>query len=57
MAARKSTARKRPAKKCPICKGTGDVAISVRVGRKHRVVGQQNGLCLACFGTGDAPTD
>ncbi|OAH13423.1 hypothetical protein [Streptomyces jeddahensis] len=57
MAARKSTARKRPAKKCPVCKGTGEVAVLVRVGRKHRVVGQQNGLCLTCFGTGDAPTD
>ncbi|MER5179848.1 hypothetical protein ABT009_16000 [Streptomyces sp. NPDC002896] len=57
MATRKTTARKRPSKTCPICKGTGEVAVSVRIGRKRRVVGQQNGLCLTCFGTGLAPTD
>ncbi len=42
--------------KCSACKGTGTVAVSVRVGRRHRVVGQQDGMCLACFGTGTAPT-
>ncbi|WP_406344531.1 hypothetical protein [Streptomyces sp. NBC_00648] len=56
MAARKVTARTPKPKPCRVCKGTGEVAISVRVGRKRRVVGQQNGYCLNCFGTGDAPT-
>lgn len=60
--ARKSTAR--PAKtaapaepepeNCPACKGTGTVAVTVRVGRRRRVVGQQDGMCLACFGNGTA---
>jgi DnaJ-class molecular chaperone len=58
--ARKTTAR--PAKpaavaepvpeECPTCKGTGTVAVTVHVGRRHRIVGQQDGMCLACFGTG-----
>ncbi|WP_333770433.1 hypothetical protein [Streptomyces sp. IBSBF 2435] len=62
MATRKTTAR--PAKtaapaepvpeKCPVCKGTGTVAVTVRVGRRHRVVGKQDGMCLSCFGTGEA---
>ncbi|WP_327291101.1 hypothetical protein [Streptomyces sp. NBC_01198] len=60
MAARKTAAR--PAKpaaepvpeKCPVCKGTGTVAVTVRVGRRHRVVGKQDGMCLTCFGTGEA---
>lgn len=56
MAARK-TARKLTPKHCPACKGSGEVAVSVRVGRTRRVVGQQTGMCLACFGTGQAPTD
>lgn len=60
MAARKTTAR-RPAipvpapaqpPKCSVCKGTGQVALTVRVGRRHRLVGQQEGMCLSCFGTG-----
>ncbi|MFI6695929.1 hypothetical protein ACIBLA_30115 [Streptomyces sp. NPDC050433] len=39
---------------CEPCKGTGQVAITVRVGRKRRPVGQQDGICLTCFGTGTA---
>ncbi|MBD0843268.1 hypothetical protein [Streptomyces sp. TRM68416] len=55
MAARK----RKPAepKPCAPCKGTGEVARTVRVGRKRRTVGQQTGICLACFGTGEALTD
>lgn len=58
MAARKTTTR-RPAKPveppaCPVCKGTGQVAVTIRVGRKQRPVGQQEGMCLTCFGTGTA---
>ncbi|MGW0761949.1 hypothetical protein ACWD1Y_36680 [Streptomyces sp. NPDC002814] len=58
MAARKTTkpskaAASKPAK-CGPCHGTGEVARTVRVGRKQRVVGQQSGICLACFGTGEA---
>jgi DnaJ-class molecular chaperone len=62
VATRKTTAR-RPASpapapaeppKCPVCKGTGQVAVTVRVGRRHRPVGQQEGMCLSCFGTGKA---
>ncbi|MFJ2636449.1 hypothetical protein ACIO6U_31475 [Streptomyces sp. NPDC087422] len=52
-------AARRPAKPvpktpppCEVCKGTGQVAATVRVGRRHRVVGQQEGMCLSCFGTG-----
>ncbi|MEU1551617.1 hypothetical protein ABZ517_02700 [Streptomyces scabiei] len=54
MAARK-TAKKPPviAAPCEPCKGTGEVARTVRVGRKHRPVGEQTGICLACFGTGE----
>jgi hypothetical protein len=63
MAARK-TAAPRPAKtpaapaeppKCGPRKGTGQVAVPVMVGRSHRQVGQQEGTCLACWGTGEAP--
>ncbi|WP_381796241.1 hypothetical protein [Streptomyces niveus] len=39
---------------CEPCKGSGQVAVTVRVGRKHRPVGQQDGICLTCFGTGEA---
>ncbi|WP_435130347.1 hypothetical protein [Actinacidiphila sp. bgisy144] len=62
MATRKTTVR-RPAKpgpalseppKCPVCKGTGTVSVTVRVGRRRRVVGQQDGMCLTCFGSGTA---
>ncbi|MGA5364142.1 hypothetical protein [Streptomyces purpurascens] len=57
------TARKKPAPPaaeaqpaaCPVCHGTGEVARTVRVGRKHRVVGEQSGLCLNCLGSGQAP--
>jgi DnaJ-class molecular chaperone len=60
MATRKPAAR--PAKPappaepapCPVCKGTGQVAVTVRVGRRHRVVGSQEGMCLSCFGNGTA---
>ncbi|MFF2506179.1 hypothetical protein ACFVTY_22725 [Streptomyces sp. NPDC058067] len=57
MAAKKTLPRPPAAKECAPCKGTGEVAVSVRIGRKRRVVGQQNGLCLNCLGTGEAPTD
>ncbi|WP_406381175.1 hypothetical protein [Streptomyces sp. NBC_01618] len=40
--------------KCEPCGGTGNVAVTVRVGRKRRPVGQQDGLCLACLGSGTA---
>ncbi|MGW2820845.1 hypothetical protein ACWC24_07540 [Streptomyces sp. NPDC001443] len=40
---------------CPVCKGTGEVARTVRVGRNRRTVGQQTGLCLNCLGSGNAP--
>ncbi|WP_405676830.1 hypothetical protein OG292_19525 [Streptomyces sp. NBC_01511] len=59
--ARKTTAP-RAAKKtapatpppCEPCEGSGQVAITVRVGRKRRPVGQQDGICLTCLGTGQA---
>ncbi|MFE4775259.1 hypothetical protein [Streptomyces sp. NPDC056713] len=58
MAAKKKSPPRPPAaKRCEPCKGTGEVAVSVQVGRKRRVVGQQNGLCLTCFGTGEAAID
>ncbi|MFF7367397.1 hypothetical protein [Streptomyces tricolor] len=40
---------------CPVCKGTGEVSRTVRVGRKRRAVGEQAGLCLNCLGTGQNP--
>jgi hypothetical protein len=56
--ARKTTAKPAPAVPvpvpCEVCKGTGTVAVTVRVGRRHRVVGQQDGMCLTCFGSGTA---
>jgi DnaJ-class molecular chaperone len=54
---RKTTARKPDPAPCGTCKGTGEVSRTVRVGRKHRAVGQQTGLCLACLGSGEAATD
>jgi DnaJ-class molecular chaperone len=56
VAARKTTAKQPPAPVAPCepCKGTGEVSRTVRVGRKQRTVGQQAGICLACFGTGEA---
>ncbi|MET7886208.1 MULTISPECIES: hypothetical protein [Streptomyces] len=53
--ATKKTPRPAPVPpKCGPCNGTGEVARTVRVGRKRRTVGQQAGICLACFGTGEA---
>ncbi|MEV3990381.1 hypothetical protein AB0J57_15880 [Streptomyces sp. NPDC049837] len=60
MTTRKTTARKPLPKKCPDCKGTGEITETVRVGsaRKPReTADRQAALCLTCFGTGDAPTD
>jgi len=36
---------------CPTCKGTGTVTDTIRVGRRRRTVGQQDGICPTCFGT------
>ncbi|MEU5599453.1 hypothetical protein [Streptomyces sp. NPDC020298] len=59
MAARKTTKRTAPpvpaVKACSECGGTGSVPTTVRVGRRHRTVGQQAGICLACLGTGEVP--
>ena len=55
MAAKRTTTKKPTAsepKPCEPCKGTGEVASSVRVGRTRRTVGQQSGICLTCFGAG-----
>ncbi|MER6185429.1 hypothetical protein [Streptomyces sp. NPDC001652] len=54
---RKTTAPKPDPAPCGTCKGTGEVSRTVRVGRKQRLVGQQTGVCLACLGSGEAPTD
>ncbi|MEU4129285.1 hypothetical protein [Streptomyces wuyuanensis] len=51
MATRKTTRTK----KCPDCKGTGEITESVRVGsvRKAReTTDRQAAFCLTCFGTG-----
>ncbi|QMU74395.1 hypothetical protein GXW83_06935 [Streptacidiphilus sp. PB12-B1b] len=40
---------------CEPCQGTGQVGNPVRVGRRHRNVGEQQGACLACWGSGEAP--
>ncbi|WBO64930.1 hypothetical protein [Streptomyces camelliae] len=40
---------------CPVCKGTGEVSRTVRVGRKRHTVGKQTGLCLNCLGSGQNP--
>ncbi|NEB70519.1 hypothetical protein G3I39_26170 [Streptomyces fulvissimus] len=60
MATRRTTTK--PSKKtppapvvCSTCDGSGMVAATVRVGRKRRQVGQQDGLCLNCLGSGLAP--
>ncbi|MEU9745258.1 hypothetical protein [Streptomyces niveus] len=50
--ARKTTPPKPPS--CTPCKGSGQVAVTVRVGRRRRPVGEQDGICLTCFGTGIA---
>ncbi|MFJ1595590.1 hypothetical protein [Streptomyces sp. NPDC088261] len=58
MARKTTTARTTPKTvpvqpaECGVCKGSGQVTVSVRVGRKHRNVVQQEGFCLACFGPG-----
>jgi hypothetical protein len=39
---------------CESCEGTGLVDRPVRVGRRQRNVGSQQGACLACWGTGQA---
>ncbi|MEV5491876.1 hypothetical protein AB0L47_28525 [Streptomyces bobili] len=55
-----ATKKKTPAPaapKCSVCQGSGEVSRTVHVGRKRRAVGEQTGLCLNCFGTGEAPTD
>ncbi|MEV0090212.1 hypothetical protein [Streptomyces sp. NPDC050738] len=49
------TARTHRPAGCPVCKGTGEIPVPVRVGRSRRVVGTQNGLCLNCFGSGRNP--
>ncbi|MEU1406946.1 hypothetical protein ABZ471_32165 [Streptomyces sp. NPDC005728] len=46
---------KTDSKECPVCKGTGEVSRTVRVGRKRRAVGEQAGLCLNCLGSGQSP--
>jgi DnaJ-class molecular chaperone len=50
----KKTSRAPKPKKCGPCNGSGEVATTVRVGRKRRAVGQQTGLCLTCLGSGEA---
>ncbi|MER7744267.1 hypothetical protein ABT013_03290 [Streptomyces bacillaris] len=40
---------------CSPCDGSGMVAATVRVGRKRRPVGQQDGICPNCLGSGTAP--
>lgn len=58
MAAPKTTPPPEPKPaSCPVCQGSGEVSRPARVGRKHRVVGDQTGMCLNCFGSGEAPTD
>ncbi|MEW2293166.1 hypothetical protein ABZ719_10735 [Streptomyces sp. NPDC006743] len=59
-AAKKPTARRKPRPKpCPDCKGTGEITETVRVGaRKGRATDdRQTGLCLTCWGSGEATTD
>lgn len=58
--AKKPAARRTPRpKKCPDCNGTGEISETVRVGaRKGRATDdRQTGLCLTCWGSGEAPTD
>ncbi|MFR0356920.1 hypothetical protein [Streptomyces sediminimaris] len=57
-AAKKPATRRTPRpRKCPDCKGAGEITETVRVGaRKGRATeDQQAALCLACWGTGSAP--
>ncbi|MET8690250.1 hypothetical protein ABZV77_39195 [Streptomyces sp. NPDC004732] len=55
MAARKPATKPR-VKKCPECKGKGEITETVRVGaRKGRATAdQQTALCTACWGSGEA---
>jgi DnaJ-class molecular chaperone len=48
------SARKRPVKKCPECRGSGETRETVRVGSRkgHATDDQQAALCQACLGTG-----
>ncbi|HEY9332725.1 MAG TPA: hypothetical protein VIS09_31525 [Streptomyces sp.] len=58
MATTKRTTKPKPPAEpapCKPCNGTGNVPTTVRVGRKRRPVGKQDGLCLNCFGTGTDP--
>jgi DnaJ-class molecular chaperone len=56
--ARRKTTPPKPAK-CPDCDGNGEITEAVKVGtRKGRITDDhQTGLCLTCWGTGEAPTD
>lgn len=42
---------------CEFCEGTGLVSKTVRVGRRQRNVGAQQGACLTCWGTGETSPD
>ncbi|GAB2962024.1 hypothetical protein [Streptomyces heilongjiangensis] len=58
--AKKPTTRRTPRpKQCPDCNGTGEITETVRVGaRKGRATDdRQTGLCLTCWGSGEATTD
>ncbi|MFF3592137.1 hypothetical protein ACFYYI_34090 [Streptomyces sp. NPDC002387] len=57
-ATRRKTTKPVPAK-CPDCDGNGEITQAVRVGaRTGRLTDDhQTGLCLTCWGTGEAPTD
>lgn len=57
-APRRKAAKPEPAK-CPDCDGTGESTEAVRVGsRKGRATAdEQAGLCLNCWGSGEAPID
>jgi len=54
-AARKRTPAPPKPVPCETCEGTGLVERTVTVGRRHRHVGSQQGACLTCWGTGEAP--
>ncbi|MFJ9011976.1 hypothetical protein [Streptomyces canus] len=59
-AARRKTAPAKPEPaKCPDCDGKGEVTEAVKVGaRKGRITDDhQTGLCLTCWGSGEAPID
>ncbi|MFE5816961.1 hypothetical protein ACFQ6S_26640 [Streptomyces sp. NPDC056479] len=57
-ATRRKTPLPRPSK-CPDCGGNGECTEAVKVGtRKGRITDDhQTGLCLTCWGSGEAPTD